>query len=129
MEIADVLKIQNRYLDTQIQTESIKSLRAFNDELIERDRFPMSWRIVSNKVIDILLANGFYFDGYNKRGFRCDKSPCATLYRYDDGSLTFFYGNSQIEIENKSVLTEHYINQLIILKNGNTKADLHEKHS
>lgn len=121
MEISDVLKIQNRFLETQLQTESIKALKDFNDELIEKLEFKSkNPTVYSEEITRILVKNGLIYFGESmgKSSGSYETPYNSTLPRiyfgysnaYEDMCYIFIRGNEKYKLGND--LTLEIVNNL-----------------
>ena len=131
MEIEYFLKLQNRFIESIGETEKTNELKKFNEQLIEEIEFGKKYPLVfSENVVKILVKKGFGFSGYsigkNYRSYdiynKFNIKHCR-LYHGDNGEIIFMYnlvnihyeGRQFITIPNEDLLTEEYIDELLII--------------
>jgi hypothetical protein len=134
MEIEDVLKLQNRFIESIGENEKTNELKKFNEELIEKIEFEKRCPLVfSENVVRILDKKGFGFSGYSHgKSYRSydiyDKFNIKNcrLYHGDNGEIIFMYNTKSyhyedrefISIPKEDFLTEQYIDELLTKAGG-----------
>lgn len=133
MEVIDVLKIQNRFLDTQEQTKSIIELKKFNEELISEIEFKNNNPILfSEEITKLFVKYNFYYRGqtHGKSWSSYYNDEYSCFFRYDNDkigwdnhSILFCYNSNQIKINSKEDITEDFLKSLLVIaknaKNSN----------
>lgn len=118
MNIVDVLKIQNRYLEAQEQTESIKTLIMFNDELIEKIEFEKTYPYVfSERVVRLLVSHGFGYSSANMDHPRCYENRSVRFCHGETGTIEVYFKDKKSDgyhwdklvIQNEDFITDAYL--------------------
>ncbi len=125
MEVIDVLKIQNRFLDTQRQTKSIIELKKFNEELISEIEFKNNNPILfSEEVTKLFVKYNFYYRGQTHgkswSSYHNDEHNCFFRYNndkleWDYKSILFCYDKNQIKINSAEDITEEFLKSLLTI--------------
>lgn len=94
MEVIDVLKIQNRFLDTQEQTKPIIELNKFNEELISEIEFKNNNpTLFSEEITKLFVKYNFYYRGqtHGKSWSSYHNDEYGCFFRYDNDKIGWDY--------------------------------------
>ena len=126
MEIIDVLKIQNRLIDSMTPSESLSKLKQFNNELIEDIEFRSQYPILfSKEITKMLVKHGFKYEGvsHGKSWSSYHNYENRCFFRCFDGDILFYYdGYEYARIKRDEELTEHvFLGLMELSKHTDTK--------
>ena len=100
METTDVLKIQNKLIESLEKSESLCKLKLFNDELIEKLEFEKFHPFVfSERLTRLLVKYGFVYNGHQHcKSYRSydihderNIKHCRVYFGDNIGEIIFMY--------------------------------------
>lgn len=129
MEAIDMLRIQNRLIDSFAKSKELTLLKKFNDELIENIKFEYNHPLVfSIEPVMLLVKMGFSYSGHSTgKSYSSydiyDKNNIkfCRLFHGEGETIIFMYNKKSgdyrdresIEIPNEAHLTESYLMELL----------------